>query len=248
MDHQITSNGNGAVNESDLPLHDIDKRAHEELDSFVSESRSDAIDYLKMLREEITKTDSSRTRYTFATWTLVGIFVLVDIGAVSLKIDMFEKADQVLISKFLPAAILSCFYLMMARMFVQRERLAIFSELARRLFPSKSFPLSLYIKPSHFMLSERILNLVRPDEEMLGNVFMLGVITAATVYGPIVFAMYGYYSLVTKFGISDIYVLISMAVGAVAFIQAMVSLRGSYVMSKQDREGNTTLRRDGGSG
>lgn len=249
MDHPIPSNGNGTEIESSLSsMHEIDKRAHEELDTFVSNSRSDAMEYLKMLREEITKTDSSRTRYTFLTWTLVGIFVLVDIGAASLKIDMFEKTDQILVSKFLPAAILCCFYLMMARMFVQRERLVISNELARRLFPSKSFPLSLYIKPSRFMLAERILNLIRPDKKILGNVLMLGVIIAVTVYGPILFSIYGYYSLVAKFGFSDTYVLISIAVGTVPFIQAMVSLRGSHVMSKQDREGNTAPRKISGRG
>jgi len=246
MDRQITPSEKETTTESVMPsLDDIDKSAHEELDSFVSKSRSDAMDYLKMLREEITKTDASRTRYTLVTWALVGVFALVEIGAVSLKIDMFEKTDQILVYKFLPAAILCCFYLMMARMFVQRERLAIFNELARRLFPCKGFPLSLYIKPTHFMLSERILNLVRPDDEMLGNVLMLGVIATATVYGPILFSIYGYYSIVNKFGITDTYVLISTLVGSVAFIQAMVSLRGSYVMNKQDGEKNAAIRVSG---
>lgn len=235
MDCQTTLGEENTTAELAPPSpNDLVTIGHEELDDFVLRSRSEAVEYLKMLREEITKTDASRTRYTFLTWLLVAILALMDVSAVNLKIDLFEQIDQVLVYKLLPAAILCSSYLMVARMFVQRERLVIFFEISRRLFSCKSFPLNYYIKPTHFMLSERLLNLSRPKKEMLGNVLMLGIIVTVTVYGPIVFALYGYYSIFNKFGPRDLYVLISFAVGAVALIQAVVSLRGSRVMNKQD--------------
>lgn len=236
MDSQTTHIAEETASNLRRQPSDPIKSGQEELDEFVSNSPTEAMEYLKMLREEITKSDASRTRYTFSTWSLVAIFALMDIGAVSLKIEMFEKTDQILVYKLLPAAILCCFYLMMTRMFVQRERLVIFFEISRRLFSCKSFPLNYYIKPTHFMLPERLLNLSRPENEMLGNVLMLGLIVTATVYGPIAFALYGYYSLISQFGFADVYVLISIVVGAVALIQGTVSLRGNHVMNRQDTD------------
>jgi hypothetical protein len=231
---------NSDVNPVDS-LADVDVAASE-LDLFVSGNRLEALEYLKMLRDEITKSDQSRSRYTLLTWLLGAIFMLMDFNAISLKIDLFEKFDQVLIYKMLPAATICCYYIMMSRIFVQRERLVIYFEISRRLFPCKNFPLNYYIKPTHFMLAERLLNISRPRHEVLGNVFVLGLIVTVTTYGPIAIAVYGYYSLLTKFGITDPYIVISFAVGCAALIQALVSLRGTSVMNKQDLDGKVSAR------
>jgi len=206
-----------------------------EIDDFVKDRPREALDYLKLLKEEISKTNQSRTWYTYITWLLVATFFLLDTNSAQVHIQVFERIDPALIQKILPAATFACYYTMLTRYFILRERIGIFDEIANRIFPSKLYPYSIYIMPIHFMLAERLLNRNRPKNEVLSINAMLAVIILVTIYSPAAFAIFEYVLIVRHYGFYDRIVIASLAVGVIFAIQALVIKRGWDASAKDER-------------
>lgn len=231
----------GNVNSNELTKPRRKDKGQKELDAFVKNRRDQAIEYLKLLKEEITKTDRSRTRHIYAAWLMVGMFLLLDSNLAQLRFEVFEKLDSTVLLKVLPAAIMASYYLMMSRAFVARERLGMYDALSVRLFPGKFYPFDDYIRPTHFMLSERLLNAYRPRDEIPLHNGILALIVSMTMYGPAIAGIYAYYVTIKRYSLEDGLESISASVGLICFLQALVVLRGMHLMARQDREGGGRL-------
>lgn len=217
----------------------------QELDTFVRDRREDAFTYLKLLKEEIAKAELTRTRHAYICWTLVIAFFLLNSNLGQLHLFGFEKLDRSLLLKSIPAAIAMAFYVTLSRQFVLRELGGISFELGERLFPGENFPFYEYIQGGSFMRAERLLNLARPAEQ-LSTIFMLGLIVTVVAWGPLAACLYGYFVLLSEYGIGDDVVRVSVIVGLAFLAQAMVIESGNRALVRQDMGGARLIfrRRD----
>lgn len=203
--------------------------------------RKEAGDYLKLLGDEIKRLEVSRTRHAYLVWLLVATFFVIYENLGQLPLFSYEKIDKDLLLKAIPAAIAFFYYVSVSRNFLIRELGSMFIAVAEGLYPSDAYPFAEYISPGSFMRTEKFLHLTRPQHEMLGYIFMLGLVVTATVWVPIVACFYDYYLLLTMYPFDDWPLRISLIVGIVFMTQALVITEGNRRMVKQGLGGNVRL-------
>jgi len=206
-----------------------------ELDTFVNDRPKEALEYLKLLKEEITKSNQSRTWYTSATWLLIATFFLIDTNSAQVHFQVFERVDPALIQKILPSVTFACYYTMLTRFFIIRERIWIFQEIASRIFPSNLFPYETYIMPVHFMLAERLLNRNRPRNELISINTLLALIVIIITFIPAALIFFEYVLVVKHYGFDDLITNASLAVGFVFAVQSLVIKRGWDASAKDEK-------------
>ena len=203
-----------------------------ELDTFVKERPREALDYLKLLKEETAKTDRSKTWYTYFTWLLMGVFFLLDTNLAQIHLQFSENFDLALMLKLLPAVTLISYYAMLSRLLIFRRRIRVFYDISSRLFPGKLYPLCAYILPTHFMLAERLLNIYRPNIEVVTNNAMVSAVALLLTLSPAVLTTYEYVIVVGHYGLNDGIVIASLIAGIVLIGQSAVIAKGTYLDRK----------------
>jgi hypothetical protein len=206
--------------------------------------RKEAADYLKLLGAEIAKLEISRTRHAYLVWLLVGAFFVISQKLGQVPLLSFEKIDRDLLLKGIPPAIAFFYYISISRTFLIRELGSMHVALAEELYPSEKFQFAEYISPGSFMRTERYLHRARPQDEMLGYIFFLGIIVTSAVWLPLLAFFYAYYILLTTYPFEDGILRLSLIVGIVFITQALVILRGNFLMVNQGVGGKVRLNRE----
>lgn len=227
-EHPITDAGNGPATVSEMNIE-----AQREFDAFIKERPDDAREYLRLLREEIDWTIRSQSRYTYFTWLLIAMFLILETNSGQTHFEFFEHIDESVLLKFFPPAIMASFYVIMSRWYLAYVRLEIHGKIAKRLFPGKYYPFSDYIYPAHLMTAERLLNRYRPIDEIFTNNIFLAVIIYVVLYSPAAVSFYAYYVILKLYGLHDWLVLMSICVGFVFFAQAYVMTKGRHVANRE---------------
>lgn len=203
--------------------------------------RKEAGEYLKLLGAEISKLEQSRTRHAYLVWLLMAAFFVASQGFGQIPLFSFEKLDRGLLLKVIPAIMAFYYYITISRTLLIRELGAIYSKLADGLYPSEWFPFAELVSPGSFMRAERFLNLKRPNEEMLGYIFLVGLIVTIAVWSPVLVFFYAYYYLLATYPLEDWILRLSAIFGIVFMTQALVVMRGNFLLARQAHGGPMRL-------